>query len=60
MFKASVALGPIAVVTHWKKTTTTGVPSVMRVGLEKVGPKPFAATRAQMNSVKPKIGMMNV
>lgn len=56
MFKARVALGPMAVVTHWKKTTAVGVPFVMRVGLLKVGPKPWAATRAQMKSVRPKMG----
>lgn len=37
-----MALGPMAVVTHSKKTTTAGVPSVMCVGLEKVGPNPRA------------------
>lgn len=42
MFNARVALGPIAVVTHWKNTTTAGVPSLMFVPFEKVGPKPLA------------------
>ena len=42
MLSASVAFGPMVVVTHWKKTTTAGVPSLMCVPLENVGPKPFA------------------
>lgn len=73
MFKASVAFGEIVVVTHWKNTTATGVPSRILVPLEKVGPNPFAvfgldhslqiqeyhlpATKAQMNNVIPKIGI---
>lgn len=40
MLSASVALGPMAVVTHCKKTTAAGVPSFMCVGFENVGPKP--------------------
>lgn len=60
MFSASVALGPMAVVTHWKKTTTAGVPSVILVPCLKVGPKPFAATKAQINSVRPKMGITTV
>lgn len=42
MFSARVALGPMAEVTHWKKTTMTGVPSLIWVGFEKVGPNPWA------------------
>lgn len=60
MLSASVALGPIALVTHWKNITATGVPSCDMVGLLKVGPKPLACTRAHMNSVNPKIGIMRV
>lgn len=60
MLSANVALGPMAVVTHWKNTTATGVPSLMCVPLEKVGPKPFAATKAQMKRVMPKMGIMIV
>lgn len=60
MFSAKVALGPMAVVTHWKNTTATGVPSLIYVPWEKVGPNPLAATRAQMNSVRPKIGITMV
>lgn len=57
ILSASVAFGPIAVVTHWKNTTATDVPSVIWVGFENVGPNPLAATRAQMKRVRPKIGM---
>ncbi|KAI7223985.1 hypothetical protein KC333_g226 [Hortaea werneckii] len=60
MLSANVALGPIAAVTHWKNITAVGVPSVILVGLLKVGPKPFACTKAQMNSVSPKIGIITV
>ena len=60
MLSARVAFGPMVVVTHWKNTTATGVPSRIFVGFEKVGPNPFAATKAQMKSVMPKMGMMIV
>ncbi len=52
-----MALGPMAVVMLWKKTTAIGVPFLMCVPLEKVGPKPLAATSAQTKSVRPKMGM---
>lgn len=57
MLSANVAFGPMAVVTHWKNTTTAEVPSVMWVPLLKVGPKPLAAAKAQIKRVRPKIGM---
>jgi hypothetical protein len=60
MFRASVAFGPMAEVTHCRKTTATGVPSVIFDGLEKTGPKPFAAFTAHANRTIPKIGMMHV
>jgi hypothetical protein len=31
----------MALVTHWKNTTTAGVPSLISVGFENVGPKPL-------------------
>jgi len=52
MFNASVALGPIAVMTHWKKTTTEGVPSVMCLLFEKVGPKPLAVKALEFTRPK--------
>jgi hypothetical protein len=42
ILKARVAFGPMALVTHCRKTTATGVPSWITLGFEKTGPNPFA------------------
>ena len=53
-----VAFGAIALLIAVKKTTGTGIPEVIRVGLLKIGPKPLADPTAQPNIAIPKIGMM--
>lgn len=60
MFKARVAFGAIADDIAEKKTTATGRPSVMFVGLENVAPKPPARPTAQPKSVMPKMGIRTI